>query len=87
VAVRKIAIAFLEMNLLLAVLNLLPVPPLDGAGVVSGFVPASRGLFRAIENIPYGGIVVFVLLSKFIGQLFAPVYFFVDRLLPYSTIY
>ena len=34
--VREIAKVFLLLNVLLAVFNLLPVPPLDGAGVVQG---------------------------------------------------
>lgn len=86
-AVRRIAIVFFRLNVLLAVLNLLPIPPLDGAGVLRGLVPASRRLLDAIAAIPYGGIVILVLLSSFLHELYWPVYTAIDRLLPFSSLY
>jgi Zn-dependent protease len=86
-AVRRIARQFLYLNVLLAVFNAIPVPPLDGASVVSGLVPASRKLYDAWNRIPYSGIVVFVLMINFMGRLIDPVYLAVDELLPYSTLY
>ncbi len=85
--VREIATTFLYLNLLLAVFNLVPLPPLDGAGVVGGLLPATRRFFEMIQNIPYSTIVVFVVLSRFLGQLFRPVYLMVDGWLPYSTLF
>lgn len=85
--VREIATTFLYLNLLLAVFNLVPLPPLDGAGVVGGLLPGTRRLFETIQNIPYSTIVVFVVLSRFLGQLFRPVYLTVDGWLPYSTLF
>jgi Zn-dependent protease len=85
-AVRTIATKFLLLNLLLALFNLIPLPPLDGAGVVRGLVPATNRAYAAIEAIPYSSLVVFVLLANFIGELFVPVYVTVDRWLPYSTL-
>ncbi len=81
--VRKIAGAFLLLNLLLAVFNVIPLPPLDGAGVVSGLYRPARGLYDAIQRIPYSGIVIFVLLIKVLPYLFWPVFDHVNRLLPY----
>jgi Zn-dependent protease len=80
--VRRIAGTFLYLNLLLGVFNLVPLPPLDGAGVVRGLVPATRRLFDTIEQIPYSTIVVFVLLSRFVGELFFPIFLTVNRWLP-----
>lgn len=84
-AVRRIATTFLLLNVLLAVFNLIPVPPLDGAGIVSGLVPAMRRPYEVLQGIPYSSIVIFVLLIQVIPHLFWPVFDAIDRLLPYST--
>lgn len=51
-----------SLNVLLAVLNLLPVPPLDGAGVVEGFWPRGAGswITKARETPLFGilGLIV-----------------------------
>jgi Zn-dependent protease len=56
----KICSTFIFLNLLLGMLNLIPVPPLDGSGVISGIFPATRRLFDAIAN--YQTIVMIVVL-------------------------
>lgn len=82
-AVYRIAGWFLVLNLLLAVFNVIPIPPLDGAGIVSGLHPPARRLYDAIARIPYSGIVIFVLLIKVVPYLFGPVLRTVTSLLPY----
>ena len=72
-SVKRIAEMFLLLNLLLAVFNVIPVPPLDGAGIVSGLHPPARKLYDAIARIPYSGIVIFILLIKLVPYLFTPV--------------
>lgn len=84
-AIRRIAKVFLLLNLLLTIFNLIPLPPLDGAGVVQGLVPSLRGLYDHIQRIPYSTIVIFVLLIQVLPYLFWPVFDAVDRLLPYPT--
>jgi Zn-dependent protease len=81
-AVRRIAGAFLMLNVLLAVFNLFPVPPLDGAGVVSGLVPAARRFYDAWNRIPYIGIVTFVALIQVVPYVFRPVMQTILRWLP-----
>lgn len=50
------------LNLTLAVFNMIPIPPLDGSRVVSGFLPSSMD--RAYNSIePFGVIIVVVLLN------------------------
>ncbi len=42
------------LNLILGFFNLIPVPPLDGAGIVEGFFPRS-GFTRLIQRLSEGG--------------------------------
>ncbi len=83
--VRTIARKFLLLNLFLALFNLVPLPPLDGAGVVRGLAPASGRFYDAILAVPNAPIVVILVLSYFIGDLFWPVFATVDGWLPFST--
>jgi len=81
--IRTIAGTFLLLNVLLAVFNVIPLPPLDGAGVVSGLFPVTRRFYDGIQRIPYSGIVIFVLLIKVVPYLFWPVFDAVNRQLPH----
>jgi Zn-dependent protease len=82
-AVRTIALVFLMLNLLLAVFNLVPLPPLDGAGIVSGLVPAARGLYSALERVPMASLIVIIMMFNYFPRLFGPIYFEVRSWLPY----
>jgi len=84
-AIRRIASVFLLLNLLLAIFNVIPLPPLDGAGIVTGLAPGLRGLYDTIQRLPYSGIVTMVLLIYVLPYLFWPVFDAVDHLLPYPT--
>ncbi len=56
-----VGIAGIQINLILALINLIPIPPLDGSRVVSAFLPASYE-FRYAKLEPYGFIILIVLL-------------------------
>ena len=63
---RFMCIAGMKINLILMVLNLLPIPPLDGGRVLAGLLPESGA--RVLDKIePYGLIVLVALL--FAGTL------------------
>lgn len=83
--IRRIANTFLFLNLLLGIFNLVPLPPLDGAGVVRGLWPRTGRFYDTIQNIPYSTIVVIVLISYYLGDIFYPVYFTVRGWLPFPT--
>ena len=67
----------LEVNLLLAVFNMIPIPPLDGGNVLGGLLPLSvgRGFDRLVR--PYGFILLYALmLSGGLSYIVTPPYYF-----------
>jgi Zn-dependent protease len=52
--------AAIWVNVILAIFNMLPIPPLDGSRVVSGLLPLRQALsFNRLE--PYGFLIIFLL--------------------------
>lgn len=67
-----VALAGIQINIILAVLNMLPIPPLDGAKVLERFLPVNfKFIYQKIE--PYGFIVlIMLLLTGMLGQIILP---------------
>jgi Zn-dependent protease len=69
-------LGFVSLNVLLALFNMLPVPPLDGGNVLIGLLPEAAA--HAVERLrPYGIIVLYALmLSGMLWTLIGPLHDF-----------
>ncbi len=67
------------INILLAVFNLMPIPPLDGSKILFSLFPDKAYRFRAVlESYGFFLVVLFILIA---WQIIAPIIFFLFRLI------
>ncbi|HEV8244663.1 MAG TPA: site-2 protease family protein [Polyangiaceae bacterium] len=81
-ALRMALNGLLYLNVALAVLNIIPFPPLDGAGVVEGLSPHTAGSFyERLRQSPSMQMIGLIVIWQLFPYLFDPILKFVLRLL------
>ncbi len=70
----KMLVPLVQINIILAVFNLIPVPPLDGSKILAGLLPDSGAqLIYSLE--PYGPLVLLLLIfTNLAGKIIWPLY-------------
>jgi Zn-dependent protease len=69
-AVTEFLLIWVSLNVILAVFNIMPIPPLDGSKVLALFLPPrAREVYRSWE--PYGALFMLVVFFLFPGAIFA----------------
>jgi len=67
----------ININVILAIFNLIPIPPLDGSKILAGLIPGAQEWIFRLEQ--YGTIILVLLLvsnilPRILGILISPVY-------------
>jgi Zn-dependent protease len=77
VPIAKLLAALVNLNVLLAIFNMLPIPPLDGGNVLAGLLPPN--LAEGFNKIrPYGFVLLYALiLSNGFSYIVLPPYRFI----------
>ena len=72
------------LNLMLALFNLLPLPPFDGAGVVSGLSRPMQRLYDTYARVPMSTVISMVAAWYLLPYVYLPIYDTITDWLPYS---
>ena len=73
---------FFSMNLLLFLLNMIPLPPLDGSGAMPLLLPAAwNDAYQGVVRQPLFAWIGILIAWQIFGEIFHPCFFFAIRLL------
>lgn len=78
---QYMGVAGIAINLMLGVLNLIPIPPLDGSRVVSSLLPRSLAIkFDSLESFGFI-ILILLIITGVLGFILSPIFVFLQTLL------
>jgi len=78
---------FFSLNLLLFVLNMIPLPPLDGSGALPLILPEGwLEPYRRLSHQPMVALIGIMIVWNLIGEVFSPLFLFTIRLV-YPGVY
>lgn len=80
--VKLICLSIYYINAVLAVINLLPVPPLDGSKIWPCIIPGMKPAITGKWNMVWMVVLIGALYTGVIGKIMDPVRNFLDSLLP-----
>lgn len=80
VAVLMLLLNFVQINVGLAMFNLIPLPPLDGFNLVRAFLPAraDRWLFEHQHTVS-GAFIVLILVASYVPEVNAPLMYVIEK--------
>ena len=79
--IQRILYLIISINIVLAVFNIIPVPPLDGSKILAGLLP--RRYSNIVYNLEKYGFIILILMMVFgvIGAVLMPIVGFIETLL------
>ncbi len=76
-----ILLSLIVINLFLVIFNLIPIPPLDGSGILEGFLKG-EAYYRYQQLKPYGFIILLLIIyTRVLDFIAAPIFMVVGKLL------
>ena len=78
----QLALASVTVNVILALFNLFPIPPLDGFTILRTLIPNS-GYFAFAQQYSF---ILFILIVMYGGQIFTPIFGGVSQLLQWCMV-
>ena len=72
VAGIRMASVFLVLNVLLALINIVPLPPFDGAGVVEGLFPRTAAFYQLVRGQFAVSLLVLVAMMNWLDDILLP---------------
>jgi Zn-dependent protease len=69
---KSMAVVGIQINAVLMILNLLPVPPLDGGRIVTGVLPPNLAVYFIKYEMVGMWVVIFLLASGNLGKILMP---------------